>query len=147
MHNWKMSALLGILVCLSAAPIYAMTCDECNELDQKMASADQEMKVQDAELQQAFQKKDLVKVNQIEKQIAALSKKLVELQTSKAANCKDACKPEVMKKTECGNILAEIAAMEADTRSAEANREKIDAKYKALLNCHRELQQFSGEKQ
>jgi hypothetical protein len=147
MHNWTISALFGILLCLSAAPILAMTCDECNELDQKTASTEQEIKTQDAELQNAFRKRDLAKVNQVEKQIAALSKKLVELRTSKDANCKDACKPEVMKKTECGAILAEIAAMEADSGSAETNKAKIDEKYKALLNCHKELQQLSGDKQ
>jgi hypothetical protein len=146
MHKWKISAFLGILLCLSTAPALALTCDECNELDKNIELTSQEVATQEAELRSAFTKKDIAKANQAEKRIAALSKKLVELESSKAANCKDACKPEVMKRSECGKLLSEIAAMEADTRSAETSRENIDEKYKALLNCHKEQHQLSREK-
>jgi hypothetical protein len=146
MHRWKIPAFLGILVCLSAAPVFAMTCEECNEIDKSIASASQERTEQEAELQRAFAKRDSPKVAPTQKRIAALSKKLAELERTKAENCKDACKPEVIKKIECGKLLSEIAEMEADAASAESNKTQIDEKYKALLNCHKELKQLSGEK-
>jgi hypothetical protein len=143
MYSWKIPVVVGALFFLTAVPVCAMTCDECNELDKNIESTNQEMATQEAELQRAFAKKEFAKANQAEKRIAALSKKLVELDKSKNDNCKDACKPEVIKKAECVKLLSAIAEMEADASSAEANKEQIDEKYKALLHCHQELQQLS----
>jgi multidrug resistance efflux pump len=146
MHRWKFSVLLGLLLFLLAASAFPMTCDECKNLDKKIALTNQEMATLHAQLQSAYSKNDFSKANRTQKRLAELSRKLVKLQGSKNANCQDACDPEVVKKTECGQLLSEIADMEADAQSAEANREKIDKKYEALLECHRELQQFLKKK-
>jgi hypothetical protein len=145
MNRWQIPAFLGILFCLSAASVFAMTCEECKEIEKDIASASQERTEQEAELQRVFSKRDVSKASQIERRIATLSKKLAELERTKAANCKDACKPEVIKKTACGKLLSEIAEMEADAAAAENNKASIDDKYKALLNCHKELQRLTGK--
>lgn len=145
MHLSKISALIGTLLCLAAVQVHAMTCEECKELESNIAATDQDIKNQDAEIERAFQKKDFAKVTQTQKRLAELSKKLVELKTQ-SLRCKDACRPDVVKRVECGKLLTEIAVMEADSGSAETDTERIDAKYKALLQCHQELQQILKEK-
>ena len=144
MHWKKISLLVGILLFFSAGAVHPITCEECKEVERNISSTEQEIKKQDTEAERALEKKDLPKATQAQKQISELTKKLTELR-GQTGKCKDACKPDVVKKTECRNILTEIAALEADAAASEAT-EKIDEKYKSLANCHRELQELSTKR-
>jgi hypothetical protein len=141
----KIAVLVGTLLCLATMQAYAMSCDECKELEANIAATDQELKRQEAEIERAYQKKDLSKITQNQKRLAEISRKLLELK-KQTPQCKDACRPDVVKRAECGALLAEIAMMESDAVQAQTSTERIDAKYKALLNCHQELEQLTREK-
>jgi len=120
-----------------------MTCDQCQELDKKKSLTQQELTQKDKDLDAAFKKRQFQKVNQIRNEVTALRKKLLEFKGSEE-DCKKACRPEVVKDSQCRNIMNEIVKLED---SQEVDTSKVDSLYRDLSKCSRELEKLKkGEK-
>jgi len=128
-------------VCSQSAS--AITCDECQDLDKKRSLVQQELTQKDKDLDAAFKKRQFQKVTQIRNDVTALRKKLLEFKSSED-DCKKACRPEVVKDSQCRKIMTDIAKLED---SQEVDTSKVDSLYRDLSKCRRELEKLKkGEK-
>ena len=116
----------------------AMTCEECQERDKKKSLVQQELAQKDKELDTAFKKRQFQKVTQIRKEVTALRKKLLEFKGGEE-ECKKACRPQVVKEAQCRKLINDIVKLE---ESSEVDTEKVDALYRDLAKCHRDLKQL-----
>jgi len=141
-------AIVGILLVsfffALPTPVLSITCEECKAIERNISFTDKELRQTESELSEAFSKRDYSRVTQLQAQINSLSKKLLDLKNQQTS-CKDACRPDVVKQAECKSILAEIAVLDADAATSAANQEKVDAKYKELLDCNKELEQLKKQ--
>jgi len=129
------------MVCAQSAS--AITCDECQDLDKKRSLVQQELTQKDKDLDAAFKKRQFQKVTQIRNDVTALRKKLLEFKSSED-DCKKACRPEVVKDSQCRKIMTDIAKLED---SQEVDTSKVDSLYRDLSKCRRELEKLKkGEK-
>jgi hypothetical protein len=138
---WKgaLSILTASLVLAVAAPIFAVTCEECQEMEKKKDAGQQELAQKDKEISVAFEKKQFQKVTQIRSDITALRRKLLQMR-SQDEDCKKACLPEAVKDLECKKLEAEL--LKLDSEDSTADTEKIDALYRDLSRCKREMEQL-----
>lgn len=136
-------AFIGAWLLLHAQAAAAITCEECQELDKKRSLAQQELTQKDKALDDAFKKRQFQKVNQIRNEVTALRKKLLESKGDEE-ECKKACRPEVVKDSQCRQITNDIVKMED---SQEVDTTKVDSLYRDLFKCRRELEKLKkGEK-
>jgi hypothetical protein len=129
--------LTACMVALSGSA-QAITCDECRDIDRNRVSLERDIAQKESALQTAFDKKKFHEVTEIRKQVLDLRKNLIELQ-KKDVGCKDACRPDVVKETECIRIRSQIIKLEEDPQ---AEVEKVDALYRELANCNKDLAQL-----
>ncbi len=137
-------AIVGALVLCSAGLARSVTCDECQETEKNKAVTQQDLNQKEKDLETAFKKKAFQKVTEIRNQITDLRKKLMEMQ-DKSKDCKDACKPDVIKEAECTKLRGEINTLESDSSGAEADTEKaekVDTLYRDLRKCNKDLQEL-----
>jgi predicted RNase H-like nuclease (RuvC/YqgF family) len=113
----------------------AITCEECKEIEKNRASVESEISHKETSLKAAFEKKKFHEVTEIQKQIVDLRKSLIELQ-KKDVGCKDACRPDLVKETECNRLKSQIVKLEEDSP---ADVEKVDALYRDLATCNKDL--------
>jgi len=95
----------------------------------------------DKELEAAVQKRDFRKITELRSGIVEIRRKVLNLITQ-SAKCKDACKPDVIKQTECHKLMEEIAGLESKEQAEDSEREKIDELYRKLLDCNEELKKI-----
>jgi demethoxyubiquinone hydroxylase (CLK1/Coq7/Cat5 family) len=129
--------ILGVFLGLFCAHA-AMTCEECQERDKKKSLVQQELTQKEKDLDTAFKKRQFQKVTQTRKEVTALRKKLLEFRGHEE-ECKKACSPEVVKKAQCRKLINDIVKLE---ESSEVDTEKVDALYRDLAKCHRDLAQL-----
>jgi predicted RNase H-like nuclease (RuvC/YqgF family) len=140
----RWSAICAIVVALllwGAGAARSITCDECQELDKNKAVAQQDLTQKEKALETSFKKKDFQKVTDIRNQITELRKKLMEFK-DKSQNCKDACKPDVIKEAECRKLRREINTLESTPSGAEADADKLDALYRDLRQCNKDFEEL-----
>ncbi len=116
----------------------AITCDECREIEKNRASLEREISQKETSLKSAFDKKKFHEVTEIQKQILDLRKSFIELQ-KKDVGCKDACRPDLVKETECNRLMSQIVKLEEDSA---ADVDKVDALYRDLASCNKDLAQL-----
>jgi uncharacterized coiled-coil DUF342 family protein len=129
------------LLLWGVAAARSLTCEECQEFDKNKAVTQQDLNQKEKVLETSFKKKDFQKVTEIRNQITALRKKLMELK-DKSQDCKDACKPDVIKVAECRKLRNEINALESTPSGAEADADKVDALYRDLRQCNKDLEEL-----
>ncbi len=137
---------IGALPFFMAGHVFGVTCDECQQMEKSRVEIQQEITSKDKELTAAFEKKEFQKVRDIRTKVTELRRKLLDLR-SKDEECKQACRPDVMKAAECDKIREEILKLESDDsksdEKAEQNSEeqvsKIDGLYRDLQRCNKEL--------
>ncbi|MGO9116202.1 MAG: hypothetical protein ACLQPD_01175 [Desulfomonilaceae bacterium] len=142
------SITVGSLVIFTAAQLSAMTCEECREIEKTKAETQQEITAKDKDLTTAFEKKEFLKVRDIRNKVTELRKKLLDLR-AKDEECRQACRPDVIKAAECSKIREEIIKLEDESKPEEEPKEKseeqiakIDALYRDLQRCNKELKEF-----
>jgi hypothetical protein len=118
-----------------------VTCDECQELDKNKAVTQQELNQKEKDLETSFKRKEFQKVTEIRTQITDLRKKLLEMQ-DKGKDCKDACKPEVIKEAQCRKLIGEINTLESAPSGTQKDTEKVDGLYRDLRQCNKDLQEL-----
>lgn len=138
---WRTSIAVGSVVLLltAAASAFAVTCEECQEMEKKKESGQLELAQKDKEISAAFEKKQFQKVTQIRAEITALRKKVLQMR-SQDEECKKACLPEVVKDLECRKIETELLKLDSDDETADTA--KIDGLYRDLSKCRREVEQL-----
>lgn len=145
-HRTAICVIVWALVFCSAGVARSITCDECQEIEKNKAVTQQDLTQKEKDLETAFKKKEFQKVTEIRNQITDLRKKLIDFM-DKGKDCKAACKPEVIKEAECKKLRGEINTMESASSNTEADAEKVDALYRDLRKCNKELQELKkGQK-
>lgn len=112
----------------------ALTCPDCMKLESESAALEEELKSLETQLEPLLKRKDYAKVSQFQTRITQVNKRLLEIR-SYQPKCKDLCKPENIKMTECRSILAEIVKQEPNLPNNE-----VDKLYNSLASCYREWQ-------
>jgi len=135
--------VMTLLVFVGGSWSHAITCAECREIEKTKRATNQELKDKRDEMQKANEEKQYHKVTLLSGQLAALRKKLVELD-KKAEGCVTACKPDVVKREECQSIQSEIEKMESEPSQTEEQIKQIDDLYRNLLKCNKELRSVLG---
>lgn len=130
---------VGALLLAAAAPAFSVTCEECQEIEKQKGAAHHELSQKDKDISAAFEKKQFQKVAQIRGEITMLRKKLLDMR-GQDEDCKKACRPEVVKDLECKKLQAEI--LELDSDDSQGDTRKIDALYRDLSKCNRELERL-----
>jgi hypothetical protein len=133
-------ALTVAFLTACAVPVLAITCDECQEIGSQKAAIQQEIAQKEQEIKAAFEQKKYQAVGDINKLVTDLRRNFSDLQ-KKEPGCKDACKPDVVKESECNRLRAEILKLE-EPSSEEAPGEQLDTLYRDLSKCHKDLAQM-----
>jgi len=142
-HTIGTVMLAALLLVTSGSWSHAITCSECREIEKSKRSASQELKDKRDEMQKANEQKQYQKVTALSGQLAALRKKLLELDKN-AEGCAAACKPDVVKREECRAIQLEIVKMESDSSQTGEQIKQIDDLYGNLSKCNKELRVLLG---
>jgi hypothetical protein len=144
--------------------VRAVTCEECREIDKNKQQIQENVNSREKVLSAAFEKKEFKKVGEIRAEITELRKKMLELR-SKDQECREACRPDVVKAAECSKIREEIIKLEDASKSEEKSGEKsedkpeeksqekpeqkpedqiakIDGLYRDLQRCNKEMRQL-----
>lgn len=140
------AAILMMLPVLIATPAFAITCEECQEIDKNRRAYSDELEQKSQELKAAFEKRAYDKVSQINVRLNDLRKQLAELSKHNQA-CVDACKPETVKAHECRGIKLEIRKLESEGLKAADQMKKIDDLYRDLLKCNQDLRRMLGDEE
>ena len=142
------SIIVGFLAIFTAGQVFAVTCEECREIDKNKVETQQVITEKDKELATAFEKKEFQKVRDIRSKVTELRKKLLDLR-AKDEECRQACQPDVVKTAECSKIRDEILKLEDESKSEEKPQEKsedqiakVDALYRDLQRCNKELKEL-----
>ncbi len=160
----KILIIVGALTIFTVGQVRAVTCEECREIEKDKHQIQEDVISKEKDLNTAFEKKEFGKVREIRGKITELRKKMLELR-SKDDECKDACRPGVIKAAECSKIREEIIKLEDSLGSADKSGErseekseersqekqeqksedqiaKIDGLYRDLQRCNKELRQL-----
>lgn len=128
-----------------ADSVFAVTCEECREIEKNVSLLQRELKEKDVQLKDLFNKREFKKINEIQQRVDDITKELIKLKSSNN-DCTDACKPDMIKKMECKKLCDEIVEMEGKPDSDnEQTKEKIDARYRELANCNSELEKLKKQ--
>ncbi len=146
MRQIRCSVFMGPLVFLLVGHVFGVTCDECQQMEKSRMEIQQEITSKDRELTAAFEKKEFQKVHDIRTKVTELRRKLLDLR-SKDEECKQACRPDIMKAAECKKIREEILKLENDDSKSDEKAEqkseeqvsKIDGLYRDLQRCNKDL--------
>ncbi len=142
MVRWTaICTIVAVLLMWAAGPARCVTCDECQELDKNKAVTQQELTQKEKDLETSFKKKEFQKVTEIRILITDLRKKLMDIE-DKSKDCRDACKPDVIKEAKCRKLRGEINTLESAPSGTGTDAEKVDALYRDLRQCNKELQEL-----
>jgi hypothetical protein len=153
--------IAGALIIFIVGQVRAVTCEECREIEKDRQRIQEDVNSKEKDLNTAFEKKEFKKVREIRLSITELRKKMLELR-SKDEECRNACRPDVVKAAECSKIREEIIKLENPSESEEKPKEKseekpetkpqekqeqkseaeiakIDGLYRDLQRCNKEL--------
>ena len=129
------SIMIAVCIVVCAGLAQAITCDECKEIDRKLSSLETQLARKETALKEASDKKRYSEVTEIHRQVVNLRREVVDLKKQNLG-CKDACRPDVVKATECTRLRSQIMKMEEDAASPV---DKIDELYRDLASCNKEL--------
>lgn len=133
---------IAIILTVWSGVAQAITCEECRDIKKNRSFVESEIGHKEDALRQAYDKKRFQEVSDLRRQITDLKITLIDLQ-KKDVGCKDACRPDAMKEDECNLIRSEIVKLEGDSA---APIDKIDALYRNLASCNRELAKIKKQK-
>lgn len=122
--------IFGVLMIFAVGQVRAVTCEECREIDKNKQQIQEDVNSKEKDLNAAFEKKEFKKVREIRLKIIELRKKMLELRT-KDEECRDACRPDVVKTAECSKIREEIIKLEYPSESEDKSGEKAEDKPEA----------------
>ncbi|MFC1836008.1 hypothetical protein ACFL2Q_15025 [Thermodesulfobacteriota bacterium] len=143
MRGFVGTIIVAVLFC-SAGTVGAITCEECIDKRKEKQVAEKELREKADELSAAFKKKKFKGIRKINKRIAELRVKLRELKGSED-DCKKACKPDVVKGSECRKLRVKILDMDKEDADSEEKTEEIDRLYDKLRRCNRELSKLKSQ--
>ena len=103
--------IVGALIIFIVGQVRAVTCEECREIEKNRQQIQEDVNSKEKDLNTAFEKKEFKKVREIRLSITELRKKIIELR-SKDEECRNACRPDVVKAAECSKIREEIIKLE-----------------------------------
>ncbi len=137
----SISALIifAIFSLFSTGISHAITCDDCKEIHKGKQSIQQELMQKDSELNAAFQQKNFQQVNDLRTKMLELRKKMIELR-SQDEKCDQACRPDIVRASECKKLMEEIVRLEST--AGETDNAKIDAMYKEFQICNHDLEKL-----
>ncbi len=130
---------LALLV-MAHGQLWAITCEECKDMDKKRVSVQQELSIKEKELNTAFEKKEFTKVRDIRTSMTDLRRQLLETKAHEE-KCRYACRADVVQFAKCAKLREEIVKME-EAPESEQDTAKVDALYRDLLRCDTELKQL-----
>lgn len=128
------------LLLVSEGQLYAITCEECKEMEKTRTRIQQELSAEEKDLANAYEKKEFQKVRDLRAKMTELRKQVLDTKAHDE-RCQHACRPDVVKQAQCSKIRNEIVKMEEASES-EQDTAKVDALYKDLLRCNTELKQL-----
>lgn len=143
-RNTIAAIMVGFFVVLPW-PVFSITCDRCMEIEKEKKQVKQELDEGQKEMKDAFQKQEYDKMKTLRNRINDLRKKLIDLRKTDV-DCRDACRPEELKKGECEKIKRELVSIDTDGEHSEDEIKKIDKLYEKLLECDREWRRMIGER-
>ena len=137
----SISALIifAIFSLFSTGIAHALTCDDCKEIHKGKQSIQQELLQKDSELNAAFQQKNFQQVNDLRTKMLELRKKMIEFR-SQDEKCEQACRPDIVRASECKKLMEEILRLEST--AGETDNTKIDAMYKEFQICNHDLEKL-----
>ncbi len=140
--------LTGLMVAATllaeSGSVFGISCDECLKNDKEKRQVAAELDAKSKELTAAMDGKQYDKVKNLDQDITELKKKQFQLRKNEA-ECKKACTPEVIKKSECQNLKLQIREKESNGAPTKEKIERIDALYRDLRRCNVELRRFKPE--
>jgi len=133
--------ILALVICLvfSSGVAVARTCDECRDIHKNKQNIQQDLLQKDAELNAAFKQNNFKAVNDLRAKMLELRKKMIELRGFDE-ECEQACRPDIVRASECKKLMDEILRLEAT--ATEADYGKIDAMYKQFQTCNHDLERL-----
>lgn len=138
-----MAILVGLFV-MVPWPVFSITCDECLNIEKEKKKMRKELSDSGEDLKEAFQRQEYVKVRGLRNRINELRKKLIDLRKTDV-ECRDACRPEEVKKSECQRLRREIVELETKEAQSEDQIKKVDELYAKLLKCNEEWRRMIGD--
>lgn len=118
-----------------------MTCDECREIERNKAQVQTELSRKEKDLERHLQRRDVRLLSESRKQINDLRRNLMGLR-SRDEECKSACKPDVLKESECRSLMEQIVGLESQGAEAQPETAKIDSLYLDLSRCYKDLKKL-----
>ncbi len=129
-----------VLLLMSQGQLYAITCEECKEMEKTRTRIQQELSAYEKDLADAYEKKQFQKVRDLRAKMTDLRKQVLDTKAHDE-RCQRACRPDVVKQEQCTKIRNEIVKLE-EAPESEQDTAKVDALYKDLLKCNTELKQI-----
>lgn len=131
----KLLMLVCIVVVQAAPEVWAITCEECKTLEKNRKTAQDELSERRKELQDALAQSNIPKAKSMRDAVDSLRSRIKGLD-GEMKPCKDACRPDRIKKDECVRIKKEIVQMES---AGASDTDKVDGRYRELVKCNAEL--------
>lgn len=121
---------VGIFVLSGGDVSFAITCDECRELQKQRSDVQVELARKERELDRAVTRKDFRKISELRTDVNQLRSQLLNM-GGRDAECSVACRPDVIKEAECLKLLEEIEGLESGTPENTTQDSSKDAKGEA----------------
>ena len=137
MRSALLSAGVLALVITWTSGALAVTCKECREMEKQKLALQQELDAKEHRLKDAYGEKQYKEVTELRTRIVDLKRQLLDLRKEDVA-CRDACRPDVVKESECQEIRAEIMKAE-ESPDAGNDSAAMDKLYKDLARCNDDL--------
>lgn len=138
-----LAVMAAAVTLLAAGSAHSITCEECREIDKNVKAAQKELTEKAKELKNAFDKKEYSTVTQVRNRMNEIRLKLLELR-KQTDNCRDACRPDVVKAAQCRKIKTEIAKLDTEGPQSADQKKRVDQFYRDLAACNRELRRILG---
>jgi hypothetical protein len=140
-HSLIRLALLGVWLLAWSGAALAVTCEECRDMEKQKAALGQQIGDEAKKIQEAMDKKQFPQALEIRNRVNEMRKRVNEITLRVEKECRDACRPDVVKAAECGRIRQEIASLDSSNLPP-ADQEKVDRLYRDLLRCNEDLVQL-----
>ncbi len=131
--------IVSAFVFFAAGAAYALTCDECKDIQKNKQNIQMELAQKDADLNAAFKQKNFQVVGEIRNRMLELRKKMIELRMADE-KCEEACKADVVRASECRKLMDEILRVESVGNAAD--EQKIDSLYREFQSCNKDLEKL-----
>jgi uncharacterized protein len=137
------AAAMVVISVMVVGLAHSITCEECQEVEKKVKAAQKELSEKGKELKVAFDKEQYATVTEVRNRMTELRSKLLQLR-KQTAQCRDACKPEVVKAAECRKIKVTIGKLDSEGPQSADQIRRVDQLYRDLANCNDELRRMLG---